>query len=84
MPSLLLALDPPPGWARYDPGHMELTPSRDTGEESDHIIKFSSKTHMIGSASAVRKDRERFPKKVIFKLIPEAGISRQKRGGDGT
>lgn len=59
-------------------------PCRETFEDSDHITKFSSKMHMIGSTSAVRTDRESFPEKVICKLIPEAGIPRQRRGGDGT
>lgn len=40
--------------------------------------------HVIGSTSAVRTDRVSFPEKVIRKLIPEAGITRQRRGGDGT
>lgn len=71
-PSLTLALGP--GWARYDPGHVKLTARRET-VENDHTIKFSRKMHMIGSASTVRRDRENFPEKVIFKLIPEAGVA---------
>lgn len=34
--------------------------------------------HMIGSASAFGGDRERFSEKLIFKLIPKAGITGQR------
>ena len=61
-------------------------PSRETVEESNHTIKWSSKIHMISSARAVGRVRwwDESPEKVILKLKSEGGVTRQTRGGDVT
>lgn len=59
-------------------------PSRETIEESDHTIKFSSKLQMISSARAVERVMEKFLEKMILKLKSEAGVIRWTREGDRT
>lgn len=63
---------------------LSSQPSRETVEESNHTIKWSSKVHMISSARAVGRVRESFPEKVILKLKSEGGVTRQTRWGDVT
>lgn len=53
-------------------------PSRDTGEESDHTIKFHSKVPMIISASGMERIRENFLEKVALKMKSEAGVADKK------
>lgn len=43
-------------------------PSRETGEESDHTIKLSSKAHLISSARPMGRLRENLLEKVTLKL----------------